>query len=396
VTGRRASLLLAALFLASLALRPQLVGVGPLLPLVQSDLDVPHSVAGLLPTILVASMGVFAPLAFAIHRRVGARRAIVGALGAIAVFGVLRAVVPSAPALLALTVPVGIGMAIGNSLMPVAVKDAFADRPTFATAIYATGISGGATVAAAAAVPLASLAWGWQLPLVVFSAATALLLAAWVVLTPGSAADRRPAAPPPPTRWRSGIGWALGGIFGLMSICYYGLNAWLPASYVERGWNEARAGLLLTALNVTTIPVGLVLARLGDRYGSRRRWTGGGAVVMLVAVLGVVLLPGGAFLWAACAGAAIGVLFPSVMAYPLDAARRAGDVGSIAGVMLAVGYTVSALAPFVLGAVRDATGSFTTALWLLVGDATLLLVAAAFLSRERLRRAAASAEATVS
>jgi CP family cyanate transporter-like MFS transporter len=93
--------------------------------------------------------------------------------------------VPSAPALLLLTLPVGIGMVIGNSLMPVAVKDAFSDRPTFATAIYATGISGGATVAAAAAVPLASLAWGWQLPLVVFSAAMAPLLAAGSSSPPG-------------------------------------------------------------------------------------------------------------------------------------------------------------------------------------------------------------------
>ena len=40
--------LLAALFVASLALRPQLVGVGPLLPEVEADLGVSHAVAGLL------------------------------------------------------------------------------------------------------------------------------------------------------------------------------------------------------------------------------------------------------------------------------------------------------------------------------------------------------------
>lgn len=40
--------LLAALFLGALALRPQLVGVGPLLPEIDDDLDVSHAVAGLL------------------------------------------------------------------------------------------------------------------------------------------------------------------------------------------------------------------------------------------------------------------------------------------------------------------------------------------------------------
>ena len=49
--------LLVALFLAALTLRPQLVGIGPLLPSVQDDLDVTHAVAGLLGTIPVLCMG---------------------------------------------------------------------------------------------------------------------------------------------------------------------------------------------------------------------------------------------------------------------------------------------------------------------------------------------------
>ena len=57
---RRAPLLV-ALFLAALALRPQLVGIGPLLPPIQDDLDVTHAVAGLLGTIPVLCMGLFAP-----------------------------------------------------------------------------------------------------------------------------------------------------------------------------------------------------------------------------------------------------------------------------------------------------------------------------------------------
>ena len=52
---------LAALFLGALALRPQLVGVGPLLPEIDDDLDVSHAVAGLLGTIPVLCMGLFAP-----------------------------------------------------------------------------------------------------------------------------------------------------------------------------------------------------------------------------------------------------------------------------------------------------------------------------------------------
>ena len=87
VAPRRGLTLLAALFVAALALRPQLVGVGPLLPDIQDDLGVSHAVAGLLGTIPVLCMGVFAPAAARIaaprpparrgdvvHRRGGAVR----------------------------------------------------------------------------------------------------------------------------------------------------------------------------------------------------------------------------------------------------------------------------------------------------------------------------------
>jgi MFS transporter, CP family, cyanate transporter len=68
--------LLAGLFLAGLALRPQIVGVGPLIPSIQDDLDISHAVAGLLGTIPVLCMGLFALPASLVTRRYGTRLAI--------------------------------------------------------------------------------------------------------------------------------------------------------------------------------------------------------------------------------------------------------------------------------------------------------------------------------
>ena len=91
ITKQRPLLLLVGLFLVSLALRPQLVGVGPLLSTIRQSLGVPHSVAGLLSTTIVLCMGLFAPAAFLIARRLGQRWAIGGALALIVIFGVARA-----------------------------------------------------------------------------------------------------------------------------------------------------------------------------------------------------------------------------------------------------------------------------------------------------------------
>jgi cyanate permease len=54
--------------------------------------------------------------------------------------------------------------------------------------------------------------------------------------------------------------------------------------------------------------------------------------------------------------------------------------------MLGFGYSGAALSPFVLGAVRDSTGSFRTSLWLLAGITTLLALVAWQLGPGRIAR----------
>ena len=373
--GREHHLLLAGLFAASLSLRPQIVAVGPLLPSIQNGLHLSHSVAGLLPTLVVLCMGLFAPAGVALAHRFGERFSITFALALIGVFGVVRAVVPSAWAVIALTVPVGIGVAVAGTLMPRAVKEAWPERPAFATGVYTTGISLGAAVSAAVAVPLASLLWGWRGSLASISAATAALLVAWLWFTAHQRPHERPDGRPPPFPWRSRIGWRLVTIFTLTSVAYYGINAWLPTVYVERGWSHASAGGLITVISVVTLPVSLLIAWAGDHHGSRRIYLTGGAVLLFLTGIGVALLPGAGWLWAVLIGIWVGMTFPSLMTLPLDVGVGPREVAGMAAMMLGVGYGLSSLAPFLFGAVRDATGSFTAVLWLIVATAGLLALA---------------------
>jgi MFS transporter, CP family, cyanate transporter len=370
---RRAPFLV-ALFLAALALRPQLVGIGPLLPLIQEDLDVTHAVAGLLGTIPVLCMGLFAPPAPFLSGRVGSRLAIGAALGLIGVFGVIRALAPEALGVILLTFPIGIGMGLAGAMLPVAVKLRFADRPGFATAVYTSGITIGSAVAASVAVPLAQGAGGWRTPLLLFGVVSTLLAGLWLWLTRSELPHERVAARPLKLPWRRPLAWRLVAAFFLMSSVFYGLNAWLPDVYVERGWSEASAGNLLAVLNTVTIPVGFSVAWAADHWGTRRMWLGGAATLQLAALLGVVLVPGAGWLWALLLGISIGPLFPLTMTLPLDAAERPAQVAALAGMMLGVGYTLSALSPLLLGAIRDLAGGFDPVLWTLVGLGAALVV----------------------
>ncbi len=333
---------LAALFLASLALRPQIVGVGPLIPEIQDDLDTSHAVVGLLGTIPVLCMGLFAPVAGYLAGRIGTGVSIAAALGLIGAFGVLRAIAPGVWLVVLLTVPVGIGMGLGNALAPIAVRERLSGRAATATGVYTTGIQIGSTVSAALAVPLAAALGGWRWALATFSLVTLGLLVAWVVLIrPGrNAVDARFRMPRLPLS--SPQAWLLVAIFSLMAMSFYGLNAWLPDAYTERGWTDAEAGLLLATMNLTAIPSSFVVPWLSERHGGRRPFLIGMSLVFMTGACGLVAAPGLAYGWALLTGIAQGAMFALVMTLPLDFEHRPERVAALVAMMLGLGYTIGA------------------------------------------------------
>lgn len=373
------------LFCVGLVLRPQIVGVGPLLPRIESSLHVAHGVAGLLATIPVLCMGVFAPLAPPVLRRYGSGVAIGGALVLMGLLGVIRALVPGAALVLLCTVPVGIAIAVAGTLLPVVVKEEYAERPTLGTGVYTTGINVGATIASVAAVPLA-IVLGWRGALVVYSAVSAALVLPWL-------RGRHAAAEPPeraPLPLRKRFAWVLAAAFALQSVLFYGFNAWLADAYVDRGWSQTAAGGLVALLNAVALVFGIATAATADRVGSRRSFLLGGAALAVVSSALLAADVPSAWAWAAILGVAIGIQFTTVMTLPIDAAHGRAEIAALSTLMLGVGYSTSALAPTILGAVRDATGTFTVPLALLAGDAFLLFVVGATISRRRLASAQAS------
>jgi CP family cyanate transporter-like MFS transporter len=386
VAARSGLALLAALFVASLALRPQLVGTGPLLPDVEADLGVSHAVAGLLGTIPVLCMAVFAPAAGRLMAWASLRTAIATCVFGVAAFGLARAAAPGAGPVLALTVPVGVGLAVAGALLPVAVKARFANRPAFGTGVYTTGISLGAALASALAVPMAGAFGGWRGALAAISVVTVGLAVGWLVLSRGTWTERA-ATRPPRLPFRRGIAWGIVAVFGLQSAIFYAFVSWMPDAFHERGWSAATAGALSAVFGLAGLPTGLLVPWLADRFGSRRRWLTASTAVIAVGLLGLAALPAAAFAWATIAGAAIGAVFPLSLTLCLDVAHDAADAGAVAALVLLGGYTLSSVSPVGLGALRDATGSFSPVLWTMFGIAVVMLACCIPLTADRLRPA---------
>lgn len=391
--GASVAIVVTALFVAGLAFRAPILVIGPLLKDVQADLGMNHSVAGLLSSIPVLCMAILAPIGPVLAASLGPRVAVAACIAATAGFGLLRAAAPDAFTVVFVTVGLGLGMGIVGPILTMVVRGSLPHRPTLGTGAYAMGYIVGASAAAAAAVPLAAALGGWRGAFAAVAVGSFGALVAWWVLAPP---DRQARVAPrmPRLPLRSPIGWLLGLAFGLQSILFYATIAWLPSIYIERGWSPGNAAALNAFFAGLGIATTLTVPLIARWVHSRRAQLAIAASLALLGTIGIAAGGNGppeadangvlAYLSVLCLGFGIGIFFPITLTLPVEAARSPAESSALAALMLLVGYTLAAVGPVVLGSVRDATGSFLIAGWLLAVVAVVMLAATGLLSPGRL------------
>jgi MFS transporter, CP family, cyanate transporter len=384
--------LVAALVLVALNLRPAIASVPPVLPDIQRDLGLSGTGAGVLTALPVLCLGLFAPAAAWLAGRFGVDRVVAWALVVLGA-GTLARAVGGAAGLFAATFLAGIGLAVGGALLPGIVKAHFpADRAATVTGLYTTGLAGGALLAAALTVPLRNLFGGsWAPALAVWALPAAAALAVWRQVAPlagsgsgsASGAGSRSATPDaegaPPRGglpWRSGLAWRVTLYTGLQSLLFYAALTWLSPLYQAHGWSGERAGLLLAVFSLAQLVATLGLPALADRTGDRRPWTALAVGACTAGLLVLAVAPLAApWLVAAVIGFGTGGQFAMALTLLVDAAADPAASRRLSGMAFLVGYLLAAAGPAAVGVLYDATGGFTASFLALtvIGAVTLAL-----------------------
>src|SRR5690606_16485208 len=219
--GRR-RLLVAGMLLVAINLRAALASVGPLVDPVRDATGMSATAFGFLTTLPLIAFVVISSLAPALTRR--ARLA--GALAlALLLITVGTAVRPLAGTTLLFvgTGALGVGVALGNVLLPALVKRDFAARSGSMTSLYSSMMGIGATIAAATTVPLAR-AIGWRDALALWAVPATIALAFWL---PRVRANRPARGQSESghgafrTLGRSPLAWQVALFMGFQSLTFY-------------------------------------------------------------------------------------------------------------------------------------------------------------------------------
>jgi len=374
ITARPATWLMLGIVLVGLNLRPSMAAVGPLLSAIRGDIALSFSVASLLTMLPVMAMGLAMFFAMGISQRLGEQRTVLMSLAIIGLATVARLFVDSAAELIVSAVLAGFGIALIQALMPAFIKSRFPDNVALCMGLYVTSIMGGAAIAASFAPLVMSRTGSWRVGLAIWAGLALLALLFWWAQRVNTPRGSAPAVRKQ-SFFKHSRAWLLAIFFGLGTASYTCVLAWLAPYYVEKGWSEQSAGLLLGFLTAMEVISGLVVPAIANRSRDRR--------VVLMALLGLII--GGfcglilspqyfSLLWPCLLGLGIGGLFPMSLIVSLDHLDNPQRAGGLTAFVQGIGYLIAGLSPLMAGMIRDHLGSFEWAWWSLTAVMVVMLL----------------------
>ncbi|MEU6948788.1 MFS transporter [Streptomyces sp. NPDC046316] len=404
-------LVVVALVLVALNLRPAITSLGALLEEVRDGLHMSGSVAGVLTSVPPLCFAVFGITAPRLARRFGLSAVVCAGMAAIFAGLAIRPFASGTVGFLAASALALMGIAVSNVLMPVIVKRYFPGRVGTMTGLYSMALALGTSLAAAATVPMTeALGGSWRTGIGVWAVLAALAVLPWIPLvrdrgararagraagsagedgtsggggatsaggkatsTGGKATSRggdatSAAETSAPLRiTRSRTAWALAAFFGLQATGAYITMGWMPQIFRDAGVPAGTAGVLLAVTMVMGVPLAFVIPGLATRLRNQGPIVVALGLCGLVGYSGLYLAPsGGAWIWALLLGVS-NCAFPLALTMIGLRSRTGAGVVRLSAFAQSVGYLISIPGPLLVGVLYQHSGGWGLPIALMAG-----------------------------
>jgi len=376
-------LLVIIIVFVSFNLRAPLTSVGPIIHFIQKEFSLNSSLAGFLTTLPLIVFGVISLFISKVSAKFGSMHTLISGLG----FIILGEVIRSYTGLYGLFVGtgiLGIGIAIGNVLIPSFIKQKFVHHIGPVTSIYATSMCLSAAIGAGVSAPLIlQCHFDWRGTLVIWSALAVITIATMVFYV----SKDKPANHPEETKkrvelfgineksiWKSPLAWWVTLFMGAQSLVFYSLAAWLPSMIASKGMGAEFAGLMCLIYQLMAIPATLIIPVLAGRRNDQRALT---TIKIGIYLLGLLLFyftesKAIILLSVVLMGIGMGGSISLAIAFISLRTPNAKKTTELSGMSQSFGYFFAAIGPFVLGFMYDTTQSWDLPIMTLVGVLILL------------------------
>ncbi len=352
-----------AIFIAALNLRPVITSVSPLLETIRESLNMSAALASLLTALPVLCMGIFAPFAVKITKRLSIEKTIAYSLLLICISTATRYFATSSWIMLLTAFTSGIGIAIIGPLLSGFIKKTF-PNPSSIVGVYSLAVAIGAAFGAAFSIPLTNVFnSSWQTS--VASWCLLALVATFFWIKPRKKEIELENKNDSITNeidlksvLKSKQAWLLTSFFAILACMFYCITTWLPSIVHDMGYSKQTSGMVLTLFSIVQMPVSFLIPILVSRCKKRIILLVGCSSMELIGLI-TLLLSISPWISSIFLGIGAGGLFSLGLALPIDEASSTKEANMLAAMTQSVGYIFAALGPFLIGIVRDLSGSFT-------------------------------------
>jgi CP family cyanate transporter-like MFS transporter len=368
-------LAIATIALLAINLRTAVSSISPVVTYIQQDIS--------LPIVTIGLLGIAAPLSFALAsslsyrpaRRLGVEKTLMLTVLIIILGHLLRAFAWDSTALFFGSLLSLLGMGVGNVLLPVMVRKYFPNRVGLVSSFYLTLTALSATMASFVAVPISEVA-GWRFSLGQWAILAFFTIAPLSFLLGNSKPEiKAEKVAGDKAIWRSPTAVSIAFMQSVTAIIGYVSFAWLPLLLVEhQGVSVIEGGLLLSLFALIGLPISLIMPILSTRYPKSQS-----LIVWFSFIAGVTGTLGFLFgdvsltwLWVIAFGFGP-TMFPLALTLFNLRSRERSTVLAVSAFGQGVSYTTASLAVFLVGVLREVTGGWDAALWLLFASCLIAI-----------------------
>ncbi|MFJ5563509.1 CynX/NimT family MFS transporter [Lysinibacillus xylanilyticus] len=356
-------LVVVSIFFVALNLRPVVTGIGPLFNVLLESLHISNTKMSFLTSIPVFCMGLFAPFAVPLQRKLGTKTAITLLIIILVLANGLRFLKESYVLLVVTSFVAGFAIALIGPILNAYIKKKFPNRFTTVVGIYSFGIGTGATLSAALTLPFYShFHESWTIALGSWAILAIIALCIWVLaiqnqeLSETSVLTKNAARNP----WKNVRAWTILIYFGIQTSLFFSIMSWLAPILQAKGFSLVAASSMLTFLSIIQMIGNILVPILMEKWSSRIGWLFSLGVLGMVGFV-LLWLGSGSLVWIAVLiiGIVLSGLFPIGLLLPLDEARNDEEANSWSSMVLSGGFMISSIIPILIGYCYDVTGNHT-------------------------------------
>ena len=373
-------IILGVIFL-SLILRTPITSVGAIVGPLKSILDINNTVAGFITTIPLIAFAIFSPMVAKLSNKAGLEKTLLLAVITISIGLALRFYINTYVFFLT-TFIIGVGITVGNVLLPGLVKKYYPEKLGLMTGFYAVVMNVGAAVAAGISYPILSSNIGGE------KFSTGLAVNIWIIIAVinifvYTAMSKNSSVSVVKDEHEKVHGyfkyskmWTIMLSMGLQSALFYCSVSWFSEIMISKGFSPEAAGLLLSISQFAQFPSTFLVPIFADKLKNKLIIPIFIVVGYIVSLLGMVYVHGNFTLMAilviifALSG---GGSFSYVMYLFSAKARNEKESANISGLAQSGGYLLAAIFPPLLGYIRDIS-NWDVAIYILIITSVALLV----------------------